>query len=424
MAKGHNLNTPKVEKESYFKNINDLKIFLSSIRKDQISVKNANVMNHMLTIKKYVNDDIKKLTVKEIVYCFLNDFSDIKCTCGELKLWNNGNKGYRNSCGNKQCSINAREELKTKKVLEDLSPENTELLKSWNIEISEKNRMLINQINKGTSDICSYCGKPILKSYNNTPHCSTDCRYKNKTFLKDRAKKGVQSRKDNGYNGFGVSYEDIENGITNTSQKQSTKEKIKETNIENFGHENSFHSPKARENFDNIDWDESIKNNQNTLLEKYGVTNIMRVPEINNKVQAQKEKTCLEKYGYSNVFQVPYFKDKISISRRNLFNEARINDDYKGIVYLFHSKQLKKVKIGLTKSDNVYNRFNGIKRDIPDLTIINYFHSNSCYFDENYLHHKYKKYNVVLEEKIGGRTEWFDDILLEELNKIYDNKKG
>lgn len=131
---------------------------------------------------------------------------------------------------------------------------------------------------------------------------------------------------------------------SNSDYKQN---KIKETNLKKFGHENAFHSPNGRESWncyanDNERIDQAMIKMSDTLKEKYNVETVREAQQIrmkialeanikkhgrpyNNREQAIKnrdekkmietlKKTCIEKYGVYNAMQTPEIYNKMQKS--------------------------------------------------------------------------------------------------------------
>jgi hypothetical protein len=94
--------------------------------------------------------------------------------------------------------------------------------------------------------------------------------------------------------------------------------KQKETNMEKYGVEYVSQVPEFM-----IKKQVSM---ERTNMEKYGVGHILQVPEIKVKQQIAQEKTIIEKYGYENTFQVPEFKDKGKISKLQKYGSETFNN--------------------------------------------------------------------------------------------------
>lgn len=82
-------------------------------------------------------------------------------------------------------------------------------------------------------------------------------------------------------------------------------EKIKQTNIKNWGTPGMYDSPKYQEKLlkekgykNYLQSDEFKNKRKQSLINHYGTLNIFDVPEIKNKI----EQTCLERYGVKNTF--------------------------------------------------------------------------------------------------------------------------
>lgn len=420
------LNRKREWKESNLSD-NEIKKIILSKKPDNRNPNHDNdIANIFINIVKWSDKfNLSNISNKEKIYHYLHNITVIpKCLCGKNKKFNNGTVGYFNTCTNNKCVVEQREIDKFNIILNNLTDNQKELINKWNIT----DRLLIKHIRENTNHFCNTCGKPIIvhnSNKSNYHHCSKDCLYSNKEFILNRSILSNQSKIDKyGFIYYGLTIEQLEQGYTNVSQLENIKEIKKESNFESFGHINAFHSPKARENFQNVDWDYAVIKQKNTVLFKYGVNNIMLIPEINKKVQENRIITNLEKYGFSNPTKNKNVRDKISLSKRNHFNTIRTNFGYNGYVYLLHSKSENKIKIGITTLIDINKRIDYIKKSsFKDLELISYFSSNNCYKDEKYLHEFYKEYNIVLDKSISGHTEWFRDDILESVKLHFKQKE-
>lgn len=165
-----------------------------------------------------------------------------------------------------------------------------------------------------------------------------------------------------------------------------------------------------------------IEKSKQTNLERYGAITFTASQEGKEQVI----QTSLKNFGVTNHMKTKksriYFRNINSINARNRYNQAKAEKGYKGLVYVFYSKELNKIKIGVTLNKDINSRYNGIKKVVKDLEILTYFESDNCYNDECKLHNKFKEYNIILDDNIPGKTEWFNVIIkesvLNEINKL------
>ena len=82
-------------------------------------------------------------------------------------------------------------------------------------------------------------------------------------------------------------------------QNKEIQDKIKQTNLEKYGCENTTQNPEIREKM------------RQTYFNKTGYDYNSQNPEIKQKIKKSKIKTNLEKYGCENVFQNPEIREKM-----------------------------------------------------------------------------------------------------------------
>lgn len=181
-----------------------------------------------------------------------------------------------------------------------------------------------------------------------------------------------------------------------------TQDKIKSTKLERYNN-STFNNP------------EKMKE---TCLERYSVEHTSKIEE--NRILAKEstfekfgnynniEKircTNLERYGVDNVSKTKEVKDKISLSISESYKNRKINEnDYVGVVYILHFKDLDLIKIGLTS--DFEKRSKQLKRDFGKFSIIQLIKSSECFKLEQEFHLKYNNYRVCLDDGCG-RTEFF-----------------
>lgn len=91
-------------------------------------------------------------------------------------------------------------------------------------------------------------------------------------------------------------------------------------------------------------------------------------------------------------------------------------------LYIFHFKSLKLVKIGIT--ENIEKRIKYFKTHVDeniDIIHIEIDEYNIIRKLEQTLHNKFDKYNILIDNKINGFTEFFDDEILKNID--IKNKK-
>lgn len=180
--------------------------------------------------------------------------------------------------------------------------------------------------------ICRMCGKPAKFRYKfvdaYSDYCSVACEKADLNYPEHRHQRYLRTIQRN-------------YGVSNTFQLQSTKDKIKKTNLEKYGHECVLNNPEIKKKQEATNLKkygcrvacqaESVKKKiAMTNLKKYGVENVFGNNEIKEKIRKtnidrygavtygcsatgiQKvKKTNLEKYGAENIFASDYGKAKV-----------------------------------------------------------------------------------------------------------------
>ena len=108
-------------------------------------------------------------------------------------------------------------------------------------------------------------------------------------------------------------------------------------------------------------------------------------------------------------------------SLRIFHNKIRMSNPLDKNYYLYIILNEKFIKIGITidikrRLKELNNKF--FKKCI--LLDTYYGNYNEIYKLESELHNKYDKYNVILEKRIPGRTEWFKKEILEDIKKDFE----
>ena len=103
--------------------------------------------------------------------------------------------------------------------------------------------------------------------------------------------------------GCGVSY--TKSKYTE-DRKNEIKNKLKATCIEKYGVDTPLKTPKAKESFNTINWDERNKKSKATCIERYGVDNISKLEETTIK----KRESSLKKYGVEHPSKLESVKNK------------------------------------------------------------------------------------------------------------------
>ena len=118
---------------------------------------------------------------------------------------------------------------------------------------------------------------------------------------------------------------------------------------------------------------------------------------------------------------------KISKKMRELYNNlAHDVSDTKSFLYVLYFEEREIFKIGWTS--NLSRRKKDLERSLnTTLKIVKVISGKyrDIRAEENNLHELFDNYNLVLDEKILGRTEWFNKDCLEEcLKRIHDFEKS
>ena len=272
---------------------------------------------------KKININISKLIKKysfskEKLYLIFNNLNEPpKCPiCNKNKKFNNFNKGYYKSCGNKKCS--------SKIAQENLEKTN---LKKYGVKCSLQIKEVKDKI-KETN----------LKKYGVDNPLKSDV-IKNKIKQTNLEKYGVE----------------------NVFQFKEVKEKIKQTNLEKYGVEHCMKSEEVKEKIkktnlekygvDNPMKSDIVKNKvKQTMIKRYGVDNPLKSEEIKNKIK----QTNLEKYGQEHYSKTDEFKEKCKqtnlekygveypIKSEKVKNKIkRTNLERYGVEYLMKSNEFK-----------------------------------------------------------------------------------
>lgn len=187
-------------------------------------------------------------------------------------------------------------------------------------------------------------------------------------------------------------------------EKEEIVNRIKQTKLLRYGNENYNNRYKNKE----------------TCLHKYGVDNVQKVKEINDKsVKTQNEKyggvfnptqfklTCNEKYGVDYPLQNKDVANKFSKMISEKYSEGKSN--MPGSVYVIESDNF--IKIGV--ASNLDNRLKALVRIYGNLKVLKVFKTDYSYELERILHNTFSKFNIVLDSG-NGRTEWFTKDILSE----------
>ena len=59
---------------------------------------------------------------------------------------------------------------------------------------------------------------------------------------------------------------------------------------------------------------------KNTCIERYGVDNVNKLPEVTQKAKKTRENTCLKKYGVNTVSKVKEFQQKVKNTVKEKYN--------------------------------------------------------------------------------------------------------
>lgn len=99
-------------------------------------------------------------------------------------------------------------------------------------------------------------------------------------------------------------------GHENAMQNTAVQKKAKTTNIAKYGHENAMSNPdiaKKSAQTRSLNIDTTVEHIKRAWLEKYGVDNVSKCPEIIDKITA----TFLNRYGVKRAVNVPEFRQKM-----------------------------------------------------------------------------------------------------------------
>jgi len=186
----------------------------------------------------------------------------------------------------------------------------------------------------------------------------------------------------------------VEYGCRHFTQNENVKEKKKNTNIKNYGVDNPFKSEEIKEKI------------KETLLNKYGVDNPFKSEEIKEKMKdtfllrygvdwsskseeakMKKKETNLKRYEVDCVFKLDWVKQK---SKNNYFNKYGVNFGTKTEDMILKISEIKKKKwvdkvlnknpnIQLLSIDNEkkYYTFKCDKNHIFDIPFVNLIQRNS-----------------------------------------------
>ena len=201
-------------------------------------------------------------------------------------------------------------------------------------------------------------------------------------------------------------------GVYNPFKSQEIRDKYRQTNTEKYGVPEVLQSEEVREKI------------KETLLTKYNETSPMRIPEIkekwkktlfdnwdtkSEKIKEKIKKTNLDRYGTEYASQSPEIRQKISKGISIALREKYQDITFKkaGYVYIIYSPKLNLKKVGYTT--NLNKRLKELKKAIedPNLKILQYKYYENATQIEFRIHKILKRFNVVLNEKSIGYTEWY-----------------
>lgn len=171
--------------------------------------------------------------------------------------------------------------------------------------------------------VCKYCGGHVNFNkckenlFNN--YCSSKCGNLDPEISKLRIQNSIKKYGEGNYNNRKKCKETClkKYGVDNIFKTKEAQNKYKQTCLEKYGVDNSF---KVKEIIDDI----KIKK-VNTCLEKYGVDNVAKVTEIKEKIYKTREKTWLEKYGVTHIRYLDFIKEKEYETKRknNSFHTSK-----------------------------------------------------------------------------------------------------
>jgi len=170
---------------------------------------------------------------------------------------------------------------------------------------------------------------------------------------------------------------------------------------------------------------------QENFIKKYGdeigiekwdnflKTRVQDVKSYSHKIIIN-EKSFIEKYGEEigkEKWKQTSLKKKKSLARN--FELKHNGDEFYELYIMEFDKY---IKIGISKNTN--KRFKQISNSLNQSGIFEIYACDSYYKIRNlekYLHNKFDKYNIILDEKINGFTEFFDikikELVLKEIIK-------
>ncbi|MAZ56766.1 hypothetical protein CL653_03170 [bacterium] len=132
-------------------------------------------------------------------------------------------------------------------------------------------------------------------------------------------------------------------GVDHPAQSQIALDKMKETNLERYG------VPFASQN------EEVWERVQNTRIEKYGTQNLMEVPAIREKIR----ETNLERFGVEHIFQSSDIKDKI---RKSVLERYGVSNVAKADVVKAKTAATNLLRYGVEN----YSQSNAFKENLPE----------------------------------------------------------
>jgi hypothetical protein len=369
--------------------------------------------NQICSLTPWIEDTSRK-SLRERVFCILNNITETpKCVECSNKSKFHGDR-YTSFCS-KECryrSKELKEKIKIKRLNSDKNSFKTKLLQSEELFKQTQELVFFDKNGWIRRDFSESEFKEILSL---TPWIEDTSRKS----LKERVycilnniteipKCSVCSNKVKFSGTYSITCSQS-CGIKNPEVQTKTKL----TKLEKYGSETFVNPDKAR----------------TTCLERYGVDHTSKLPE--NREGAKQTNferygsrnynnrehsfiTCLERYGEINPSYSKQIKDIISLKMTKHFHERRNNEgtDYAGVVYILHFPQHSAVKIGLT--GDFEKRSKGLICDFGEYIIIDIIETQECFKLETSLHEKFANYRMCLEEGCG-RTEFFDDCILEQI---------
>ncbi len=238
--------------------------------------------------------------------------------------------------------------------------------------------------------------------------------------------------------------EQNENGWAFNSEKSI--EKLKRNNLKKYGYEYPFQSKEIQKKIETNYIEKYGVNRpckrpeiqeklEDTWLKKYGgVWNAS--PEIRNKtidtlnrkyggiglasniIKEKAKETCLSRYGETSHMKTDKYRklfsdiSSISMAKRQQGNGLGYGSS--GYVYFLHFYELNKVKIGI--SNNLYRRIMELQKEFGKCKILDVYYKNDVFTEEKRMHKMFDEYRSI-EEKGCGKTEFFNDIIINELKE-------